>query len=423
MSDLRISRQTLESGFLSAEATRKVYQQKRGANASDKPFNGDGTESQSALEVVVCPLVAKLKFEHGTPPVDRDQVIPLCIPAKLDPSGRLHPAAQRPWIPRELLEPMEGSDFVIGTLSNYDQFLTLHPVFQPPPSWKDSLTFASDLFQSVAGCDWQAYRPDGYAVGTEGYILSHPVKNSPAIHVRKLLDHLSGPIPVEAYPLVQRFTQIRSTPLRPFLSPEEQARHSPAHVAQMVSRFPLTPDQRSVLMHFLATSGDGQMIAVTGPPGTGKTTLIQTVIANLWTEAALQPDEPDPPVIVVASTNNQAVTNVIKSFGGEFTGDSNLGSRWLPEVKSFGLYCVSPGRTDTDAFQYTYPDDTPFPAKLQTPKYLEAAESWFMERCSEFFQERVEAPKEAKQRLQQRLARVVEELREGISRRNSLANF
>ena len=97
-------------------------------------------------------------------------------------------------------------------------------------------------------------------------ILSNPVKNSPAIHVRKLLEHLSGPIPVEAYPLVQRFTQIRFTPLRSFLSPEEQAWHSPAHVAQMVSRFPLTPDQRSVLMHFLATSGDGQIIAVTGPP-------------------------------------------------------------------------------------------------------------------------------------------------------------
>jgi hypothetical protein len=364
-SGLRISRQTLESGFLPAEATRKVYQQERGAIAPDKPFNGDGTENQSALEVVVCPLVAKLKFEHGTPPVDRDDVIPLCIPAKLDPSGRLRPAAQRPWIPRELLEPMEGSDLVIGTLSDYDQFLTLH-VFQPTPSWKDALTFASDLFQSVAGCDWRAYRPDGYAIEREGCILSNPVKNSPAIHVRKLLEHLSGPIPVEAYPLVQRFTQIRFTPLRPFLSPEEQAWHSPAHVAQMVSRFPLTPDQRSVLMHFLATSGDGQIIAVTGPPGTGKTTLIQTVIANLWTEAALQPGEADPPVIVVASTNNQAVTNVIKSFG-EFTGDSNLGSRWLPEVKSFGLYCVSRGEPIQTRTSIPILTTHPFPPNSKRP--------------------------------------------------------
>jgi hypothetical protein len=40
-----------------------------------------------------------------------------------------------------------------------------------------------------------------------------------------------------------------------------------------------------------------------------------------------------------------------------------------------------------------------------------------------FLQEKVEAPREAKQRLQQRLARVVEELRKGISRRHSLAEI
>ena len=53
-------------------------------------------------------------------------------------------------------------------------------------------------------------------------------------------------------------------------------------------------------------------MAVDGPPGTGKTTLLHSVIASLWVNAALQRVEP--PVIVVSSTNNQAVTNVLDSL-------------------------------------------------------------------------------------------------------------
>jgi hypothetical protein len=160
------------------------------------------------------------------------------------------------------LEPIDCSDLVIGALSDYDQFLTSHAAFQTPSSWKAVLTFASDLFESVAACDWRAYRPEGYAVGTEGCVILPQVKEGPAIHVRELLEHLSGLIPGEEHPLLQRFTQIRLTPRRPFLSPEEQARYSSGHVAQMGSRFPLTPDQRSVLMHFFSTSGEWKGIQV-----------------------------------------------------------------------------------------------------------------------------------------------------------------
>lgn len=70
--------------------------------------------------------------------------------------------------------------------------------------------------------------------------------------------------------------------------------------------FPLAEQQRQVLA-WLDAAENGEVTAVNGPPGTGKTTLLLSAVAGLWVKAAL--DGGDPPVIVAASSNNQAVTN------------------------------------------------------------------------------------------------------------------
>ncbi|HGC3407096.1 TPA: AAA domain-containing protein, partial [Escherichia coli] len=70
-------------------------------------------------------------------------------------------------------------------------------------------------------------------------------------------------------------------------------------------KFPLAVAQRDALSHYL-TQQQGDMLAVNGPPGTGKTTLVLSIIATEWTRAAL--NQTEPPVIIATSTNNQAVT-------------------------------------------------------------------------------------------------------------------
>ncbi|MDN3709312.1 hypothetical protein QW060_20050 [Myroides ceti] len=72
------------------------------------------------------------------------------------------------------------------------------------------------------------------------------------------------------------------------------------------------------------------------PPGTGKTTLLQSIVANEVVQSAVKGH--DPAVIVACSTNNQAVTNIIDSFFSVTQKPGLLYERWLPNLKGFGLY-------------------------------------------------------------------------------------
>ena len=128
---------------------------------------------------------------------------------------------------------------------------------------------------------------------------------------------LLRPVPEDARPTV---------PITEWLQPAK------SHLGSFNKAFSLSPTQREALYHFFL-SPDNSVLAVSGPPGTGKTTLLHSVMASLWLKAAIKGESP--PVIVASSTNNQAVTNIIDSLS---TIDEI--ERWLP-IPSYGLYLVN----------------------------------------------------------------------------------
>ncbi|SUH40031.1 superfamily I DNA helicase [Salmonella enterica subsp. enterica] len=69
-------------------------------------------------------------------------------------------------------------------------------------------------------------------------------------------------------------------------------------------KFPLAKAQRDALSHFL-DARHGDILAVNGPPGTGKTTLVLSIISHAVGPSGSRKSEP--PVIIATSTNNQAV--------------------------------------------------------------------------------------------------------------------
>ena len=132
---------------------------------------------------------------------------------------------------------------------------------------------------------------------------------------------------------------------------------------------------------------DGDLLAVSGPPGTGKTTLLQSVVADLVVDSAL--NQTEPPVIVAASSNNQAVTNIIDSFSNiEKIGLSNLEERWIDGVKSFATYMPSGGKmegAEQKGYQFTSVRGSEF--ILNAEKSIEKSKKKIKECANEYFDE------------------------------------
>lgn len=130
--------------------------------------------------------------------------------------------------------------------------------------------------------------------------------------------------------------------------------------------YPLDPSQRISLSLFKKID-NGNVLAVNGPPGTGKTSLLRAVIADEWIRPLVSTEEnPDCPIIIACAATNQAVTNIISSFDsvpGPQLRDKNgertenevcIESRWIPHLVSYGWYqpaSVNKNKVEYQGFQ------------------------------------------------------------------------
>jgi hypothetical protein len=170
------------------------------------------------------------------------------------------------------------------------------------------------------------------------------------LHLKALYNQLTIDSEAEAATLYRSMCT-REEP-HPPLCRDERRRHAFQHTGHMSAVFGLDPSQREALQHLLATP-EGRALAVSGPPGTGKTACLQGIIATTLVNATLDGEHPAPPVIVASSATNQAVTNIIKAFGNiaDTSEAPTIGSRWLPLVQSYGWYFASRSAADKDEFQ------------------------------------------------------------------------
>jgi DNA topoisomerase IA len=112
--------------------------------------------------------------------------------------------------------------------------------------------------------------------------------------------------------------------------------------------FPLDGSQRNAVRAILSLQ-PGEMQAVNGPPGSGKTAMLRALIASKWVSAAIR-EEPCP-IIVACGFTNQSVRNVISAFGSIAGRNSNIpyACRWIPDAESYGAYWPSQSvRSDPD---------------------------------------------------------------------------
>jgi hypothetical protein len=254
-------------------------------------------------------------------------VAPVVTEATVDRAGRITPT--RNALARDLLTPLPSGEFAIGSVDALDSFLTESPLpdMAGEGAWQEYLGHCRKMVDAVSQ-GWPRGDADYQPIGL-GFLELAEDANATVRGILDLYDKLLAEKP--AAPLLGQIAQpSKETGGLDHRIEREFARR----LGHSNASFPLAEHQRQVLA-WLDASSPGEVIAVNGPPGTGKTTMLLSAVAGLWVRAALRGD--DPPVIVAASSNNQAVTNIIDAFGKDFgKGEGPFAGRGCPRWKASG---------------------------------------------------------------------------------------
>lgn len=401
----------LEQGQLDHRTTNAIFQQQAKSDNQDK----DDDEVRKT-NIVIAPIIVTKAYNHGyTASGKTPQTIwPLLIPAVLYKDGSLAPDNDGllPWIPRTLLEPT-SAELVLGELQTFDDFLTQNS-FSPSENlseaWQQLWEYSWQMLRAVTNeKGLEIVQTAGYeAVNGRSIVTNADNVRGIAGNILKVYDHL---LTLSDWPrLLHSYTSPHTQPTNAPLPIPKWRKPACRHLGSVNNQFPLSPSQREAFYNFLALP-QHTVLAVSGPPGTGKTTLLHSVIASLWVEAALKKEAP--PVIVAASTNNQAVTNVIDSLGHL----DNV-TRWLP-VNSFGLYLVNNRKrqvtADETGILWVNKMGNGFPEQIETLAFVSAAREQFLSHCCLFFQQKVENVPEAVVLLHQKLVTKAQQLKDGLA--------
>lgn len=349
----------------------------------------DAKEDLPKNLVIALKTIATEYLEGGSVENNIDELTSIFfMPVKVYKDGTLcYQDDKYPWIPREYLSPMIEPQIAVGKAEDYDIFLEESTDKRNQiDSWKKYLEYAIEMFESVTKSNFFANILDGQQIRTDGkyYAFEDETVNS-TFHLMQLYNHLLVDAETKLYSKITNGTIEPTQPICNKLEREKMIYHS----GQMGGEYPLSPSQREAISCFEEIE-EGDVLAVNGPPGTGKTTLLQSIVANMYVKAAI--DKKDAPVIIATSTNNQAVTNIIDSFGKiNPIGIRNLERRWITGIHSFSVYFPAKGKI-TEAqkknYQYTNVNGAAFVEEIESDENRMQAKELFQEEFYEYFGER-----------------------------------
>jgi len=380
------------------------------------------------VELVLFPRVDLFRYQGGRGSNSKRRVLlPLVVFVRLQVGGQLLPSNKAPWIPRIWMAPNQSSTQPFCEFSVVDDFLTLQP-FEGIESWQQLVAYCTAFLSAATGVALTPVHIEENKSSVTLYDLElHPeyelsqqclLQTETSVvgakeNILKVIDVLLDR--QTKTPLYQTFCAETSPSLRSYQNLQHDKSIAKLHVGQMSGEFPLSPNQRNALHHFLKQEVS-EILAINGPPGTGKTTLLRTVVANLWTQAAMQ--EKEPPLIVATSNNNQAVTNILESFAkvDEEGLEEALKGRWIQEVNSYGLYCCASSKANKEnPYLYLGPRGDGCMSKWQTQEFLISANAFFIERVTSWHGEPIVDISRAKKLLHQSLCDTKKTLEQGLT--------
>lgn len=395
-------RTQLETGALTGQDTALLFAAHRKTSGARPAASGEQTSMQVVVSLVS--LSGRRGEQHGL----------LLLMADLFPDGHLEPVletASSPWIPADRLTSPAVTDLevMVGSFSAFAQHARseLGAGVSQTESFAEALHLATTLFEKVCDAPVRTFAARaghrGHGIRYQTCYVQEYDRISAVGALLDVYDFLHRHR--KAMPaLVSRMTAGWAGPRTPESAVHDGnglLRGARASCGSMSDEHPLTASQRRAVHAFLDDGPGREITAVGGPPGTGKTTMLQSVVAGLITRRAL--DEADPPVIVGTSTNNQAVTNIITSFGSVAKDQHGpLDFRWLPQeadgraseapLRSLAVYCPAKGKLRAARQEHLVEqtDKSETYTAYSNPRYLGAARDRFVRSAGAFFGDAVD---------------------------------
>ncbi|MCF6095767.1 AAA domain-containing protein [Thermovorax subterraneus] len=428
-----VQREEVRKGKINEEKTKQIFEKanelkKDQENSPDNcrknsetngivKKNDEQIYQKEEVEIIICPIVAFLEKKHGIENKNLEKIIsPIYIPANINSRGELKLKTDTiPWIPRDYLEPVQSLKITpLGSIDEFDKFLSSRSLPAPEEGWTAYWRYCDDMLRHVTGKSIDEFYLEGYEISSDAFILIEERVQKISQSLITLYDDILKKKHINK--LLLRYTNIEDEKLENLLTEEEETLICLKHLGQMSGKHFLSYSQRQSVHHFF-TLKDGEILAVNGPPGTGKTTLLHSIIASLWVEAAL--NEGEPPIIVAVSANNQAVTNIIDSFAktDEIEREKNvLEYWWLSEIKSYGLYMPANNKLKEAEKKYQIIDNQGggFEGIINSDDYVKVNRNTFIEKCSKFAGKNFHNLRECRKFLHEQLNKTVWEIKQGI---------
>lgn len=391
----KISQENFYNGEIDPNITIKLFKNNK-RESKEESSQDERDKIDESLYVTLAVKVIRTIIEGSQKKDDEQEELTgiYFIPALLnkESSSLLPPIEYNklPWFPREYLEPMIEPELAIGNNFEYEQTMSdeLYNMYSIT-NWNEYVDFCTKIYEKTTSCKFEedyVYNLNSKQekIFLEKNIYIFPDKTAnPTYSIRSLYEDILSQ--EKEIPLYENFINLQTKD--DCLIERNTIENKKLHLGQMSGKYGLSASQRESINNFNHQE-NGEILAIKGPPGTGKTTLIQSIVANEYVKRALREDEP--PLIVASSTNNQAVTNIIESFGKikKQFDKSNIESRWLENINSFATYFPSKTKrkqAKEKGFQYTDNKGNFFVAEMEKQENIEKSRKKFINESQKMF--------------------------------------